>query len=72
MIYLLSVNKLIVPSDKTTSLYYIIPRSYNKLMHESITTGYKVTNDNTVAVISDTAKNLGNQKNKKNTKYVTN
>ena len=71
---LLSVKQLIIPSDKTGNLYYVDPQAYNKLMHETITADYKLSEANTIENINNEAKNIissANATNKKIPKYVT-
>ena len=72
---LLSVHKLIVPSDKTSNLYYVNIKTYKKLLLNNITKDYKITNDNAInSINSEAARILASRKikNKKIPKYVKN
>ena len=72
---LLSANKIIVPSDKTSNFYYVNIKTCKKLLLENITKDFKITDNNTINFInSETARILASKKikSKKITKYVTN
>ena len=56
-----SSNKIYVPADKTTNMYKLSSKRYQKLLAENITATYKKSSDNTKANIDMEAKNIANK-----------